>query len=297
MKKIIITALLIFCTLHPVLAQQHLVDSITKELQQPMPDTNRAVSMMRLAIDYELVDTSKAYKAYREAIAFAKGKNLYYNLGRMYQNQAVLLGNGGKNAQSIASLDTAIIFYQKSENPKAKKFEAAAYSDIGSRLKTQNDFKHSIQYYLKGIDILEKAGLNSELIIIYSNVSTLFGDIKEYPKQNEYAHKAVAAAKKDGANNKLFMAYMILANSYTMQEDIVSAKIYIDSSGIYFDELSNINSVDLIFSYYLISAQVFKKMNQLDSSFIYFQKVLKCRKNTAIAMEKLNHNCKWVPLP
>jgi signal transduction histidine kinase len=57
-----------------------------------------------------------------------------------------------------------------------------------------------------------------------------------------------------------------------MHEDIVSAKRYIDSSGIYFDELANINSVDIIFSYYLVAAQVFRKMNQLDSSFHYFQK-------------------------
>ncbi|MBL0130140.1 MAG: hypothetical protein IPP43_02610 [Chitinophagaceae bacterium] len=76
-------------------AQQNLVDSITKELQHPMADTNRALSMMRLAIDYELVDTAKAFKAYRDAIKFAREKNLYYNLGRIYQNQSVLLSNTG----------------------------------------------------------------------------------------------------------------------------------------------------------------------------------------------------------
>ncbi|HTE26461.1 tetratricopeptide repeat-containing sensor histidine kinase [Flavitalea sp.] len=271
---IIIIPLFIFCTFHSVQAQQHLVDSITKELQGSMTDTNRAVSMMRLAIDYELVDTSKAHKAYREAIKFASQKNLNYNLGRIYQNQAVLLGNGGNNVQSIASLDTAIGFYQKSGNPKAIKFEAGAYSDIASRLKTQNEFKQSVLYYLKGIAILEKAGLDAELVNIYCNVSTLFGDIKEYNKQNEYAHKAVSTAKKTGVRNHLFMAYFILANAYIMQEDNLSAKTCIDSSSLYFDESAHINSVDIIFAYYLISAQVFKKMNQPDSSFLYFQKCL-----------------------
>ena len=272
MRKMIIMLLFCFSVINSVEAQQHLVDSITKELQQPMADTNRAVSMMRLAIDYELVDTAKAYKAYREAIDFAKGKKLYYNLGRIYQNQAVLIGNAGKDMQSKASLDTAVIFYQKSDNPKAKKFEAAAYSDMANRLKNQNEFQHAVQYYLKGIAILEKSGLDAELVVIYCNLSTLFGDIKEHTKQNEYAHKAVAAAKKSGIGQKLFMAYFILANSYIMQDDNLSAKKYIDSSSVYFDELSNINSVDMIFGYYLVSAQVFKKMNQLDSSFYYFQK-------------------------
>jgi signal transduction histidine kinase len=57
-----------------------------------------------------------------------------------------------------------------------------------------------------------------------------------------------------------------------MQEDNLSAKKYIDSSRVYFDELTNINSVDIIFSYYLVTAQVFRKMNQLDSSFYFFHK-------------------------
>ncbi len=272
MRKMIIILLFCFSVINSAQAQQHLVDSITKELQQPMADTNRAVSMMRLAIDYELFDTAKAYKAYRDAIKFAREKNLYYNLGRIYQNQAILLSTGGNDEQSKASLDTAVIFYQKSDNPKAKKFEAAAYSDMANRLKNQNEFQHAVQYYLKGIAILEKSGLDAELVVIYCNLSTLFGDIKEHTKQNEYAHKGVAAAKKSGIGQKLFMAYFILANSYSMQDDNLSAKKYIDSSSVYFDELSNINSVDMIFGYYLVSAQVFKKMNQLDSSFYYFQK-------------------------
>ncbi|HEX5025564.1 MAG TPA: ATP-binding protein [Agriterribacter sp.] len=274
MRKTIFIQLYFFCTIHSLLAQQHLVDSITKELQQPMPDTSRAVSMMRLAIDYELVDTSKAYKAYREAIDFARKKKLYYNLGRIYQNQSVLYGNGGNDALSIASLDSAIIFYQKSDQPGAKKFEAGAYSDIANRLKNQNDYKQALQYYLKGIDILEKAGLDAELVTVYCNVSTLFGDIREPAKQNEYAKKAVASAIKTGLRQKKFMAYIILANSYIMQDDNLSAKKSIDSAGKNFDELTFINNADILFSYHLVSAQVYKKMDQLDSAFSGFQKSL-----------------------
>ena len=272
MRKVIIITLFIFCASDSAVAQQHLVDSITKELQQPMADTNRAVSMMRLAIDYELVDTAKAYKAYKDAINFAREKKLNYNLGRIYQNQSVLFSNAGNDVQSIASLDTAIIFYQKSDNPKAKKFEAHAYNDLANRLKTQNEFQQAVEYYLKGIAIFEKLGLDDELVVVYCNISTLFGDIKEPAKQIEYANKAVASARKSGIAQKLFTAYMILANSYIMQEDNLSAKRYIDSSRVYFDELANINSVDGIFSYYLITAQVFNRLGQLDSSFYYFEK-------------------------
>jgi tetratricopeptide (TPR) repeat protein len=154
MRKIIAGHIFLFFLLNSVQAQQHLVDSITKELLQPMPDTNRAVSIMRLAIDYELVDTAKAYQAYRDAINFARKKNLYYNLGRIYQNQAVLFSTGGNDVQAKVSLDSAIFFYQKSDNPKAKKFEANTYNDLANRFKKQNELQQSVQYYLKGIAML-----------------------------------------------------------------------------------------------------------------------------------------------
>lgn len=53
-----------------------------------------------------------------------------------------------------------------------------------------------------------------------------------------------------------------------MQDDNIAAKKFIDSAKLYFTENSNI---DIAFSYYLITAQVFKKMNVLDSSFYYFK--------------------------
>ena len=253
-------------------AQQHLVDSISKELQQPMADTNRAVSMMRLAIDYELVDTAKAYAAYQDAIRFAKSKNLNYNLGRIYQNLAVLYGTGAKYKESIAHLDSAILNYQQSDNPKAKKYEASAYNDIAGKYKAINEIEKSIDYYLKGIALIEQSGMDADLVTPYCNIANVFGDLKEYARQNEYGFKALAAAKKTGLAQKIFMAHFILANAYSIQENLVQAKKYSDSATMYFDEQSLINNPDIQLSYYLITAQVFRKLNQFDSAVFYFKK-------------------------
>ncbi len=278
MRNIILAVIFIFFLLNSAEAQQPLVDSITKELQQPMADSNRAMSMMRLAIDYEVIDSAKAYRAYREAIKFAKEKKQYYQLGRIYQNQSVLFTTAADYKQSRASLDTAILYYQKSNHPKAPKWEASAYGDIGNGLKAQNELQQAVQYYLKSISLFEKLGLQEELAIRYCNISTLFGDINEFAKQKEYAYKALASAKAGNTKKNLFLAYFILAHYYNGQEDGNTAKLYIDSSGMYFDELSYINSIDIVFSYYLVTAQVFKKRNQLDSSFYYFQKCFEVSK-------------------
>ena len=252
-------------------AQQHLIDSLTKLLQQPMADSDRAISMMRLALNYEVVDTAKAYNAYREAIKFASGKNLYYQLGRIYHNQAYLLSTAARNAASMASVDTAISYYRMVNSSKAKKWEANAYGDKAVYLRNQDDLEQAVEYHLKGISLTEQLGLTNDLVVRYCNIATLFGDIKEFNKQTEYAHKALVFAKRSNSRIHHQMAYTIVAVAHSMQNEDKLAKAYLDSAKVTFTESSN---VDFMVTYYLVAAQVHKKLNQLDSSFYYFEQCL-----------------------
>ena len=266
----LILVLFIICLLDAkeLPAQQVLVDSIEKELLKNLPDTTRALSMMRLAVDYEVVDTTKAYKAYRGAIEFAGKKKLYYHLGRIYQNQSFLFNSSLKYTDCRSSLDTAVMNYQKSDHPNAKLWEANAYGDIANVLKLQNETQQSVQYQLKCISLFEKLGLPDKLVIRYCNLSSLFGDLDEYDKSVEYADKALVVSRKTKSKLSLFMSYMSLAHALTRQEKNNEAKINLDSARVYADENSNI---DILVTYYLISAQVFRKINQLDSAQFYFQ--------------------------
>ncbi len=237
-----------------------------------MPDSNRAMSMMRLAIDYEVVDTVKAYKAYREAIKFAKDKKLFYQLGRTYHNQATLFTTATNYAEARASLDTAIMFYLKSDHPKRMLWEANAYNEIGNILRFQNEFQQAAEYYIKSISIKEKFGLAGTLVFGYCNLSSLFGDMGEHDKQLEYADKGVLAARQAGVGQQIMSAYVVLANCYDMREDYRAAKIAMDSARLYFDEKENVDNIDILFSYHLVLAQVFRKLDQLDSAFYFFNR-------------------------
>lgn len=260
-----------FVLIHGSTAQQHLVDSLSKLLEQPMADSNRAVSMMRLAVDYEVIDTAKAYLAYRHAIKFASDKKLYYFLGRIYHNQSYLLGTAARYTESLASLDTAIRYYQEAGTSKAKKWEANAYGDIANMLRGRNELQQSLQYHLKCIELLKQLKLESDLALRYSNISLLFGNIQEFDKQREYANQAVVYAKRSGSRLNLQMAYTIMTYACSMRDENKLAKEYLDSAHVLFDEYSNI---DFMATYYLVSAQVYKKLNLLDSAFHYFEKCL-----------------------
>lgn len=272
MRKIIHSYVLFFLMAYSASAQQHLVDSITKELQTSLPDSSRALSMMRLAIDYEVIDTAKAFNAYRNAIQFAKEKKLYYQLGRVFQNQSFLFRTTGNDTAAMNSLDTAIIFYQKPGHPKSRQFEAAAYNDMAGIFKNQNEIQKSADYYLKSVSLYEELGLNDKLTHIYCNLSNLFGDMEEEVKQFEYAGKAVSVAKKSGVSQNIFVSFFMLANAYNRKNDSKSAKQFLDSARNHFNGSENTDNIDILFSYYLISAQVFKIMDRLDSAHYFFQR-------------------------
>lgn len=252
--------------------QQHLVDSIQNQLKGPMADSNRAMSMMRLAIDYEVVDTAKAYEAYRNAIRFGLVKKLYYQVGRTYQNQAALYKTAAQYQRALESLDTAITFYKKSNHPRVKLWESNAYNDKANCLKLLNENQQAVEYYLKSIALLEEANITSGLVSKYTNLSIHFGDMREPQKQLEYAEKGLRVAKSLGVRQDLFMAYYILANTYSTQNNDLAAKKAVDSATLYFDEAENADNVDMVIAYYLVSAQVRKKMGLADSAFYFFNK-------------------------
>src|SRR5688572_33065263 len=102
-----------------VKGQQQIIGSLEKELKGTLPDTVRALSMMRLAINYEGVDTAKAGKVYREGIAFAVSKKLNFLAGRLYDNQGILLTYRGLYAMARASHDSAMHYLDHSDHPDA----------------------------------------------------------------------------------------------------------------------------------------------------------------------------------
>ena len=59
-----------------VRAQTPVIDSLKKQLQTTVPDTIRAMSLMRLATNYETIDTAQSIRYYNEAIQFSKNKKI-----------------------------------------------------------------------------------------------------------------------------------------------------------------------------------------------------------------------------
>lgn len=76
MKKLHLLLLLFkFCAM-PLIAQQHLADSIETLLKKELPDSTRAIAMVYRGRYYETIDSVKSKQFYQEAIKYATNKKL-----------------------------------------------------------------------------------------------------------------------------------------------------------------------------------------------------------------------------
>ncbi len=244
-------------------AQQDIIDSIEKQLSTNIPDSVRALSLMRLAINYEGVDTSKAARIYQEAIQFAFGKRLYYFAGRSYDNQSILLINGGHYARARASLDSAMYYLDNSNHPDALFRKGSVYNGLSNVARYENDFQKAVEYQLKNAAILEKFDRPANLVVCYVNLSGLYKELQEFEKQEEYARRALSIAEKTGRKDYYFKACTMLMLALNMQNKYQQAKEYLDSAKKYY---AASESYDVLVAHHLVSGLVYMNLGMLDEA-------------------------------
>lgn len=246
-----------------VIAQQKLIDSLEKELAGTLHDTVRAMSMMRLAVNYEGVDTGKAAKIYKQTLEFCLNKKLDYITGRTYHNLAILQNVTGKYKQALISLDSAIYFLNKSNHPQAEYRKATVYTEMGNVSRFSNDFKKAAEYYIKGIVVFEKLGKATSLITGYINLSSFYKEQYEYEKQELYAKKALEQARILNTGDAYFKAYTFVALALSMQNKYEQAALYIDSAEKnYADNYTQ----EVLVSFHLVAGHLNMNLHQLDEA-------------------------------
>lgn len=244
-------------------AQNRKIDSLENQLTTKLEDTVRVISMMRLAIEYENMDTGKAAKYYLDALAIAAPKGLYYQLGRIYQNQGILFNVIGHYEQAQRSFDSALANLQKSTRHEAPLKIAAVYDDMANTARSRNDFKKAVDHRLKAIDMMERMNNRPFLINAYLNLSSLYKEQNEHEKQELYAQKALEHARILNTPEPLFKAYSYVALALIPQALYDKSEKYIDSAR---QRYADDYPMAVLVSFHLIAGLTYMNLAQLDKA-------------------------------
>ena len=154
-RKKILLLLLVFVTAMPIVAQQHLADSIESLLKKELPDSTRAVAMAFRGMYYETIDSAKSKQFYKEAIDYAVKRKLNYASGLAIHFEYFLDVSQGRYEERIDDIEKAIYFLSLSDNKKAKIELSFALSEKASMFYKKEMYDSAAVWYLKGIEVLE----------------------------------------------------------------------------------------------------------------------------------------------
>lgn len=260
-----------------LLAQNKINDSLEKELKnQKLPDTTRLETLLQLGWNYSLVNTDSARQLLDKAVYYSRLINDKNKTGQAYNYI-------GTNFLRSSDYDSALFYYSLADSFYViahielsrlnlcinKMAMAAVKSEQGNQLE-------AIQYYLDGIDSLEKSDFPNKwniMVSAYTNIGNVYNAINQFPKMLEYDLKALEICKTQTIPiAKTAQVQLLTSLAYIKLKQLPEAFALLQKT----ESLSKkINSPFIFCTQFGILGRYYKTQNNLDSALIYFDRSLK----------------------
>jgi len=288
------------------------IDSLKEALSNSDKDTNRAIILDKLAVEYYKIDldtfqiyTEKALEQAKE-LDFEKIMSTSYNkLGILYYHRheyrlsskyykkqfyfskkvdnkvdmAKYYRNVGLNYRALSVLDTAAIYIKKSIEIRKEINDssgiASCYNDLGVIYKNLSLFDVAIEYYTKSLKISESLNNKKQICYAYTNIGNVYDSKGEYKKSIQYHKKSIAIRTEIGDEKGIAKNYVSIGVVYKNQGFFAKA---LDNyfMSLKYVEKSNYRKGMAIC--YLNIGTIFKEQGDYEKSLDYYFKALEIAK-------------------
>jgi serine phosphatase RsbU (regulator of sigma subunit) len=166
-----------------------------------------------------------AFMSYQAALPFLEDGQRHSDLGRMYNNMALL---------TIDKIDTAIYYGRlslKNRKLSGDSLEVAHGEMLMGNLLDENGvYSAALEHYLNAARIYDDLDYIWGQINTYNNLAILYGSLEEYEKDVEYCQYTVDKILESGDSSKLGAALGNLGTAYMLLEDFDLAIQTLDKS-------------------------------------------------------------------
>lgn len=242
-------------------AQKVNIDSVKKELEKGIQDTNQVINYRIMAGVTSNTDPAKAVEYAKSGVTLGKILGFDKGVAGCYLNGAVSYSAAGKLDSAIIFIDTAITWAVKVGEPgrislaylnradykrqlgnmkealkdcdtsmvyaeKANRDDTKAriYQTIGSVYHAQDDFLQGISYYEKAYSLYEKGGNKRMMAISHNNLANAYKHLKDYDKAITNFQKAIQLAGEANDEVSLPMYYSNMGDVYSEKGDYRQAE-------------------------------------------------------------------------
>lgn len=202
---------------------------------------------------YFLTEVSKSQEKYHSAIAIIEtipnpGKDVVKENAELYHNLSVLHRSSDFEDVVNDLATRAFNLYLSIEDNQGM---AKTYITRGNQQMYQNKFADALPYYLKAVELYEKAGNIKDITVAYNNIATCYFNLDGHDKSIEYLKKSLAIREKYGNPNEQAVTIMLLGEAYFKTKNTGKAKEYLHKALAIFEELNN--RFDLTYAYFDLS--------------------------------------------
>ncbi len=288
--KALYTLLLTWVSCFPGWGQKEEMEQLRNKLKVEKIDTSKIHLIGDLArLLLMNSDTVEAIQLLKEGLILCKKQNYDYGYGHIYNQW-------GFYRQGISQFDQAEKYYQlsyeyyrKSKKDTAPLGAATALGNLGLIAQYKGDIERAIKLYLQSLDIWQASGLSERYTTIgniYANVAGLYSKEGQYEKAIYYDKKGIETRhrflKRD---SDLGSAYLFLADDFTKNKQLDSAKKYLTTAQALVDEF---NVPVLYLRYYGVTSKIAFEEKDYQKSLEQGKQMLKYAQELKRALPEMN---------
>jgi two-component system, NtrC family, sensor kinase len=248
-------------------AQQAANDSLLRLLKTNIPDSSRSLILDRLGLALMTSKPLVALQYAQQGLEVAQKAKFPKGISRNMNRIGAIMRVTGNYPKSLKMHLDALKIAEETNDLDGL---VRIYNQLGLFYSVQKDHKKAIETYFVGVGIARKINDKNLERVLLSNVGMDYAFLNNLDSARIYTQSAYELAIKQKSNN-IHVLLTNLANVNFRANNFQLALDYYRQSLPY---SNSINDNSVISVAYLEMAQVFKKINKLDSCLIYAHKAL-----------------------
>lgn len=254
-----------------VIAQSREIDSTLQVIKTTTNDSTRAEALGDVSWLLKYSNPAAAIDYGRQAVALSEKGNFLALKAHALNSIGVTYWAKGSYDSARLHLEQVSEIYKRLNN---KRGEALSYSNLGLIFQNQGDYRKSLDYGLKGLQLLEELGDPSTIASALLNVGNVYFLREEFMEAKAYYFKSLALKRelaKDVMNQNIQKTLGNIANVYQKLGNRDSAFYYFKAAIPYARQANDLKNLCLD---YTEIGLTFSQQKRFDSALYYYNQSL-----------------------
>ena len=276
------TTLLLLLTSTIAFANRAAIDSLRRQINTEMPDSQRANVYYHLAKHYLRINADSSTMFAEKSVVLAKGLGMHTVEAEAY---SVL----GVNEKNRGNYEKALNWHLKGlkikEAIQDEKGMAICYNDIGVIYKTMGKLDDALVNYKKSNELCKKIGLAKGISMTYNNIGTIYRERRMPDSALVYYKLGLKEAEKTGDSYAMSTCLSNVGDVYT-DKDLHAEALNIFRKCLELDK-TNEDKNGMVISHNNV-ARSLGNLKRFDEAILHSDSALNIAQNEGLRFERLN---------